>query len=65
MWQTENKGKNLLDWLHTSGVVMGVLFQCKYKLLLRFPIFMIFVKVDQLFSRNLPKIPHHNSSTLK
>lgn len=44
---------------------MVVLFQSKYKLLLRFPIFMIFVKVDQLFDRKLPKIPKHNSSTLK
>lgn len=65
-WAAENKGNNLLDWLHMSVVVVvTVLFLCKHKRLLRFHIFMVFVKVDQLFTRNLPKIPKHYSSTLK
>lgn len=64
-WAAENKGNSLLVWLHMWVVVVTVLFLCKYKWLIRFRIFMIFLKVDQLFNRNLPKIPKHYTSTLK
>lgn len=62
--KAENRSNNFLDSLHMWEVVVIALSQCNYKWLLSVHIFMIFVKVDQLFTKNLPKIPENYSYTL-